>query len=114
MVRYAQRQNPLKVATLVETTKLDALYSYKGFKAYLPMRCTQTGQPFNTWWAEQGLVLHTEFRDGNVPAGYKQLRVLKEALAMLPAGVEKVRLRPVCVQRTGRQELSRLSVPGDP
>ena len=63
-------------ATLVETTKRD--------KAY---------QPLNTWWAEQGSILHTEFRDGNVPAGYEQLRVLLEALALLPAGVEKVRLR---------------------
>ena len=71
-------------ATLVETRKRDALYSYKGFKAY---------QPLNTWWAEQGLVLHTEFRDGNVPAGYEQLRVFQEALALLPASVEKVRLR---------------------
>jgi hypothetical protein len=26
------------------------------------------------------MVLHTEFRDGNVPAGYEQLRVFKEAL----------------------------------
>ncbi|NCP76476.1 IS1380 family transposase [Shewanella vesiculosa] len=90
MVCYVQRQNPLKVATLdqdatlVETTKLDALYSYKGYRAY---------QPLNTWWAEQELVLHTEFRDGNVPAGYEQLRVFKEALAMLPEGVEKVCLR---------------------
>jgi len=39
------------------------------------------------------LVLHTEFRDGNVPAGHEQLRVLQEALSLLPAGVEKVRLR---------------------
>lgn len=38
-------------------------------------------------------VLHTEFRDGNVPAGYEQLRVLKEALALLPKNVETVRLR---------------------
>ena len=38
-------------------------------------------------------MLHTEFRDGNVPAGHEQLRVLKESLAMLPEGVEKVRLR---------------------
>jgi len=37
--------------------------------------------------------LHTEFRDGNVPAGHEQLRVLQEALSLLPAGVEKVRLR---------------------
>ena len=38
-------------------------------------------------------MLHSEFRDGNVPAGYEQLRVLKEALALLPQGVESVRLR---------------------
>jgi hypothetical protein len=71
-------------ATLVETQKTDALYSYKGYKAY---------QPINTWWAEQSMVLHTEFRDGNVPAGYEQLRVFKETLEMLPKGVEKVYLR---------------------
>jgi hypothetical protein len=34
-----------------------------------------------------------QFRDRNVPAGYEQLRVLKEALAMLPEGVKKVYLR---------------------
>jgi hypothetical protein len=71
-------------ATLVATEKADALFSYKGYKAY---------QPFNVWWAEQELILHTEFRDGNVPAGYEQLRVCKEALAMLPEGVTKVYLR---------------------
>jgi len=71
-------------ATLVETGKNEALWCYKGFKAY---------QPLNTYWAEQGLVLHTEFRDGNVPAGYQQLRVLQEALGCLPEGVEKVYLR---------------------
>ena len=58
-------------ATLVETNKSEALYCYKGFKSY---------QPLNTWWAEQEMVLHTEFRDGNVPAGYDQLRVFIEAL----------------------------------
>jgi hypothetical protein len=71
-------------ATLVETNKAEALYCYKGFKSY---------QPLNTWWAEQGLILHTEFRDGNVPAGYEQLRVFKEALGCLPEGVKEVRLR---------------------
>jgi hypothetical protein len=90
MVAFIQGRTPQKVATLdqdatlAETTKRDALFSYQGYKAY---------QPLNTWWAEQGLVLHTEFRDGNVPAGYEQLRVLKDALALLPAGVEIVRLR---------------------
>ncbi len=71
-------------ATLVETNKKDAFYCYKGFKSY---------QPLNTWWAEHEVILHTEFRDGNVPAGYDQLRVFKEALRCLPKNVEKVNLR---------------------
>jgi hypothetical protein len=37
--------------------------------------------------------LHTEFRDGNVPAGFEQLRVFKSALDCLPENVEKVKLR---------------------
>ena len=71
-------------ATLVGTNKSDSLFCYKGYKSY---------QPLNTWWAEQEMMLHTEFRDGNVPAGFEQLRVLKEALGCLPEGVESVRLR---------------------
>ncbi len=71
-------------ATLVSTNKADALFSYKGYKAY---------QPLNTWWFEQGIILHTEFRDGNVPAGFEQLRVFKDALACLPEDVKQVRLR---------------------
>ena len=71
-------------ATVVQTNKAEALWSYKGYRAY---------QPLNTWWAEQGVVLHTEFRDGNVPAGYEQRRVLEEAIECLPRSVRKVRLR---------------------
>jgi hypothetical protein len=71
-------------ATLIETNKQAATHCYKGFKAY---------QPFNTWWAEHQMILHTEFRDGNVPAGHEQLRVFKEALRCLPQEVERVRLR---------------------
>jgi len=71
-------------ATLIETHKRDALHCYKGFKAY---------QPLNCWWAEQGAMLYSEFRDGNVPAGHEQLRVLKDCLRHLPAGVTKVSLR---------------------
>jgi len=90
LLAFVQSRNPQTVATLdqdatlVETTKADARFCYKNFKAY---------QPFNTYWAEHGVVLHTEFRDGNVPAGHEQLRVLFEALDLLPEGVEKVRLR---------------------
>ena len=71
-------------ATLVESTKQEALYCYKGFKGY---------QPLNTYWFEQDLVLHSEFRDGNVPAGHEQLRVFQEVLGLLPTGVERVFLR---------------------
>jgi len=71
-------------ATLVETNKANALWCYKGFKSY---------QPLNTWWYEHGVILHTEFRDGNVPAGFEQLRVFKKALDCLPEDVEKVKLR---------------------
>lgn len=71
-------------ATLVETHKRSALPCYKGFKAY---------QPLNCWWAEQQVMLYSEFRDGNVPAGYNQLGVMKDALAILPASVTKVFLR---------------------
>ena len=71
-------------ATLIETHKRDALFCYKKFKAY---------QPLNCWWAEQGAMLYSEFRDGNVPAGHEQLRVLKDCLRHLPDSVKKVSLR---------------------
>jgi hypothetical protein len=71
-------------ATIAATLKEDALYSYKGEKGY---------QPLNTYWHERGLIVHTEFRDGNVPAGHEQLRVLQEALGNLPLWVRKIRLR---------------------
>lgn len=89
-VAFVQSRSSQKIATLdqdatlVETHKKEALWCYKHFKAY---------QPLNTYWAEQDLILHSEFRDGNVPAGHEQLRVLKAALDNLPAGVEKVFLR---------------------
>lgn len=88
--KLATKKNPLEVATLdMDATlnycnKEEALHCYKGPKAY---------QPLNTWWAELQLMLHTEFRDGNVPAGHEQLRVFKEAMDCLPSAVKVVRLR---------------------
>jgi len=90
IVAFMQKHHPQASATLDmdatldETHKSNALYCYKGFKAY---------QPLNVWWAEQQLVARSEFRDGNVPAGYQQLRVFKEALAKLPDSVKDVSLR---------------------
>jgi hypothetical protein len=71
-------------ATLVEAHKQEALFCYKKHRAY---------QPLNVWWAEQQYVVRSEFRDGNVPAGHEQRRVLEEALEELPAGVERVLMR---------------------
>ena len=71
-------------ATLSETHKKEALYCYKNYKAY---------QPLNFYWAEQGLVVLSEFRDGNVPANFDLLRSFKEALALVPQGVGRACLR---------------------
>ena len=71
-------------ATLIETHKSNALSCYKKFKAY---------QPLNVWWAELAMMLNSEFRDGNVPAGHEQLRVLIASRALLPADVTRVFLR---------------------
>jgi hypothetical protein len=71
-------------ATLIETHKRSALYGYKGFAAY---------QPVNVWWAEQRVVLYTEFRDGNVPASYGLQSVLEQALSTLPETDKPVYLR---------------------
>ena len=71
-------------ATLQEVFKENALHCYKGFKAY---------QPLNVYWSELDLVLHSEFRQGNVPAGFDILRVFQESLEYQPAEVEKVQFR---------------------
>jgi len=89
-LRFAQRKSPQRMATLdqdtslVETYKQEALYGYLGDKTY---------QPMTTYWAEQDILAHSEFRDGNVPANYQNLRVLKETLAALPEGVVKIYFR---------------------
>jgi hypothetical protein len=71
-------------ATLVSSEKREARYCYKKFTGY---------QPLNVWWDEHQMVLRSEFRDGNVPAGYEQLRVLRDALDELPESVDKVMMR---------------------
>jgi hypothetical protein len=89
-VSGVQGRSPEKTATLdmdatiVETHKREALYCYKNHKAY---------QPLNIYWAEQGLVVLSEFRDGNVPANFDLRRPFQGALELIPGGVEKVYLR---------------------
>lgn len=47
----------------------------------------------STYWFEKRLLVHSEFRDGNVNAGFDELRVLKEALDQLPKGVKQANFR---------------------
>jgi Transposase DDE domain group 1 len=90
VISQLQKRRPEKTATLdcdatlVPTENQSALFCYKGYRAY---------QPYNVWWAEQQVVLHSEFRDGNVPAGWNILAVIKDAVAALPPGVENVLMR---------------------
>lgn len=108
MVSFAQQQDLQETATLnmdatlVENHKAEAFYRYKKFPGY---------QPFNVWWAEQEMILHTEFRDGNVSAGYEQFRILKEALALLLihlAGRVVKRSRQLFIQISGHHPSIRL------
>lgn len=83
--RRPQRSATLDMdATLVETSKEEALWSYKGYKAY---------QPLNVYWHEQDLVIYSQFRDGNVNCGHRQTEVFERALEQLPEGVTKVYAR---------------------
>ena len=62
-------------AHLVESSKAEALMTYQGFKGYQPMLVA---------WAETGLVLAEEFRDGNVPASVGIKEVVDRAYGSLP------------------------------
>jgi hypothetical protein len=90
LIRKATREEqPWKVtidldATVIESQKREAYFSYLGEKGY---------QPVNTYWTEQDLILVDEFRDGNVPAQVDLLRVLKKAMAALPPTIRLVRVR---------------------
>lgn len=63
-------------AHLVASSKRSALPTYEGFRGY---------QPLLVAWAEAGLVLADEFRDGNVPASVNIRALVDQACASLPA-----------------------------
>jgi hypothetical protein len=66
-------------AHLVEASKRSALPTYEGYRGY---------QPLLVQWAETGLVLADEFRDGNVPAAVGIRELVDRAYASLPARAE--------------------------
>jgi hypothetical protein len=90
LVAWLQERRPQRTATLdVDATILDsqkraARWTYDGRTGY---------QPVVALWAEQDVILADEFRDGNVPAGTGNRRVIERALTALPAGVEQVFVR---------------------
>ncbi len=108
IIEYVQTRNTQPVATIdmdaviVECDKRDAKTAYEGTRGY---------QPVVAFWAEvaptpslapatlptscrsQELILADEYRDGNVPAGCGNLRVLKKALANLPPFITEINLR---------------------
>src|ERR1017187_1511238 len=65
-------------ATIIESHKQQALPTYEGMRGY---------QPLLAVWAETGLVLADQFRDGNVPAQMEPLEVAQRAFAALPGTV---------------------------
>jgi hypothetical protein len=71
-------------ATLVEGHKDTATVAYDGTRGY---------QPVLVLWAEQDLILHDQFRDGHVPAGCGNVRVLEQAVANLPQGIAQIYVR---------------------
>ena len=87
---YAATQQPGSVVTLdvdahlVESAKRTALPTYEGFRGY---------QPLLVQWAETGLVLADQFRDGNVPASRNIRELVDEAYDSLPAREWRVQVR---------------------
>ena len=90
LVAGLQRGAPATVATLdvdatlVEAHKDAATVAYEGTRGY---------QPVVALWAEQDVIVHDEFRDGHVPAGCGNQRILERATAQLPPGVTQIRVR---------------------
>lgn len=71
-------------ATIVEAHKEGALMAYEGTVGY---------QPQMAYWAEAGVWVADQFRDGNVPAAFGAKAFLEHAFGALPAGILERRLR---------------------
>lgn len=80
-------------AHLVESAKATALPTYAGYTGY---------QPLLVSWAETGLVLADEFRDGNVPASVGLADLVDAAYGALPAGDWRVSVRSDSAAYEGR------------
>jgi hypothetical protein len=90
LIGFLQERAPQATATLdIDATILE---SHK--RAARPIDDGRTGyQPVIALWAEQDVVLADEFRDGNVPAGSGNKRLVERASAALPPGIARVLVR---------------------
>ena len=85
-----QCRRPVKTATLdvdatvIHSSKRSAKRAYDGERGY---------QPVLVLWAEQDVIIADEFRDGNVPAGSGNRRVIEKAVAALPGKYDKIYVR---------------------
>ncbi|MDF0675721.1 MAG: transposase [Nitrospira sp.] len=71
-------------ATILEAHKHTATMTYESTRGY---------QPVIAVWAEQDVIVHDESRDGNMPAGCGNVRVVERALAALPPGITQTFVR---------------------
>jgi hypothetical protein len=85
-----QSRKPVRTATLdvdatiITSSKRAAKFAYDGERGY---------QPVLVLWAEQDVIVTDEFRDGNVPAGTGNARVIEEAVRALPGSFDKIYVR---------------------
>ncbi len=89
VVAYKKVGKPKRItidqdATIINTFKAKALYSYLKCKAY---------QPVNLYCDELGCIIATEFREGNVPAKMHLMQMFQSALEHLPNGVKEIYYR---------------------
>lgn len=78
-------------ATIVSSGKREAQFTYRAATGEAPGE--RGYQPMVAYCRELGAVVHTEFRDGNVPASMDNKRFLEETLRRLPAGITQVTVR---------------------
>ena len=71
-------------ATVIHSSKRSAKRAYDGERGY---------QPVLVLWAEQDVIVADEFRDGNVPAGIGNRRVIEKAVAALPGKFDEIYVR---------------------
>ena len=71
-------------ATLIPTEVRGVLFNYKKTRSFTS---------FNTYCPEYDMVIKSEYRDGNVPAKYRQIENLSASLELLPEDMKQVRVR---------------------